>query len=278
MTAEADVLSIKYDFRDGMVRGLERDLVGPRNTDDDAQEVITELPLDRYVVGVLWPSGEEVQEAPDPDSDDPGESEGEEDTPVSQALMRYPSSMGITFTVNLSRVTEIQVEVHVAQYIPSETQAEASNSGRSFKRQQQPRPAEWLRVPTVIEPLRLDISKSRTEYREVAPDLQLYAYVRQPKDGAVTVSLALRNTKTKQNGVLRDAFAWFQAGIKVSTTVPAIMDRTQPQLSSTDRDLRSTALLYRNSRVFAIGHGCAATWERTTDPYVSSIALSANLG
>lgn len=271
MTAEADALSIKYDFRDGMVRELERDLVGPKNTDDDANEVITELPLDRYVVGVLWPTSEEVQEAPDPDSDDPGESEGDEDTPVSQALMRYPSSMGVTFTVDLSLVTEINVDLHVAQYIPSEEQAEPSSSGRSFKRQQQPRPAEWLRVPTVIEPLRLDITKSRTEYLPVAPELQLYAYVRQPKDGAVTVSLALRNTKTKQKGVLRDAFAWFQAGIKVSTAVPAIMDRTQPQLSSTDRDLRSTALLYRNARVFAIGHGCAATWERTTDPYVSSI-------
>ena len=32
-----------------------------------------------------------------------------------------------------------------------------------------------------------------------------------------------------------------------------------------DADLRSAALLYRNSRVFAIGHGCAATWGRN-DP------------
>jgi hypothetical protein len=271
MTTIPDPLSINYDFRDGMVRELERDLVGPKNTDDDAQEVITELPLDRYVVGVLWPSDEDVQEAPDPDSDDSGESEGDDDTPVSQALMRYPSSMGVTFTVDLNLITEIRVELHVAQYIPSDAKAEVTDSGRSFKRQQQSRPAEWLRVPTAIDPITLDISKSRTEYREVAPKLQLYAYVRQPKDGAVTVSLALRNIKTKQKGALRDAFAWFQAGIAVTTAVPAIMDRTQPQLSSTDRDLRSTALLYRNARVFAIGHGCAATWKRTSDPYVSSI-------
>lgn len=270
MTAAADSLNTKYDFRDGMVGELQRDLVGPKNTDDDAHEVITELPLDRYVVGVLWPSDDEVQEAPDPDSDDPGESEGDEDTPVSQALMRYPSSMGITFTVDLKLVNEIDIDLHVAQYIPSEELGQISDSGRVFARQRDPRPAEWLRVPTVIEPVRLDISKSRTEYREVAPDLQLYAYIRQPKDGGVTVSLALRNTKTKQKG-WRDAFAWFQAGIAVKTAVPAIMDRTQPQLSSTDRDLRSTALLYRNARVFAIGHGCAATWQRTSEPYVSSI-------
>lgn len=270
MTAAGDSLGVKYGFRDGMVRALERDLVGPKNTDDDAHEVITELPLDRYVVGVLWPSDDGLQEAPDPDSDDSGDSEGDDDTPVSQALMRYPSSMGLTFTVDTKLVSEVELEVHVAQYIPSEEKAEVSHSGRASKRRQE-RPAEWLRVPTLIEPITLDVRKSRTEYRDVAPQLQLYAYVRQPKDGAVTVSLALRNTKTKHKGVLRDAFAWFQAGIVVVTAVPAIMDRTQPQLSSTDRDLRSTALLYRNARVFAIGHGCATTWERTTAPYVSSI-------
>lgn len=268
MTTGADSLNTKYEFRDGMVRELERDLVGPRNADADANEVITELPLDRYVVGVLWPSGDDVQEVPDPDSDDSGDSEGDDDTPVSQALMRYPSSMGITFTTNLNLVNEIEVELHVAQYIPSEEKGEISTTGRTFKQQ---RPAEWLRVPTVIEQLKLDISKSRTEYRDVAKGLQLYAYVRKPKDGGVTVSLALRNTNTKQKGVLQDGSAWFQAGITVKTSVPAIMDRTQPQLSSTDRDLRSTALLYRNARVFAIGHGCAATWQRTTDPYVASI-------
>ncbi len=270
MTAAAGALDDKYEFRDGMVRALEKDLVGPRNTDDDANEVITELPLDRYVVGVLWPADEEVQEAPEPDSDDSTDSESDDDTPVSQALMRYPSSMGLTFTVDSTLVTSVQIELHVAQYIPSDEKAETSKSGRASTRRQD-RPAEWLRVPTVIEPITLDIANSRTEYRELAPQLQLYAYVRQPKDGAVTVSLALRNTKTKEKGLWRDAFAWFQAGIEVKTAVPAIMDRTQPQLSSTDRDLRSTALLYRNARVFAIGHGCAATWDRTPLPRVSSV-------
>ena len=135
MTAAADSLNTKYDFRDGMVGELQRDLVGPKNTDDDAHEVITELPLDRYVVGVLWPLDDEVQEAPDPDSDDPGESEGDEDTPVSQALMRYPSSMGITFTVDLKLVNEIDIDLHVAQYIPSEELGQISDSGRVFSRQ-----------------------------------------------------------------------------------------------------------------------------------------------
>ncbi|KHO22978.1 helicase-related protein [Mycolicibacterium setense] len=272
MITESDPLSLKYDFRDGMIRELGRDLIGPSNDGDDAYEVIKELPLDRYVVGVLWPSNDDVQEAPDPDSDDSGDSEGFEDTPVSQALMRYPSSMGITFTIDLSRTTEVKVDLHVAQYIPSDADAEPEESGRSAKRRQKSRPAEWLRVPTVIDPVALDVGRSRTEYLSVAPDLQLYVYVRQPKDGAVTVSLALRNTKVaNRKGELRDAFAWFQVGIAVSTDKPAIMDRTQPQLSSTDPDLSSAALLYRNARVFAIGHGCAATWEPTTDPYVSAV-------
>ncbi|MCV7281676.1 helicase [Mycolicibacterium flavescens] len=273
MITASDPLSLKYAFRDGMVGELRRDLIGPDDNSEDAHEVITELPLDRYVVGVLWPANEDLQEAPDPDSDDSGDSEGFDDTPVSQALMRYPSSVGITFTVDLGRTNEVNVRLSAARYIPSDAEAEVEESGRSSKRRQKSRPAEWLRVPSVIDPIALNVSESRTEYLPVAPDLQLYVYVRQPKDGAVTVSLALRNTKVaKQKDGLRDAFAWFQVGIAVSTVQPAIMDRTQPQLSSTDRDLNSAALLYRNARVFAIGHGCAATWDPTTEPHVAAIA------
>lgn len=270
MSAATDALSLKYGFRNELVRELQRDLVGPRNSGGDAREVITELPLDRYVVGVLWPAGDDMQEVLDPDSDDTADSEGDDDTPVSQALMRYPSSMGITFTVDLKLVEAITVDLHVAQYVPSEEDGEVSTSGRSSKRQGRPRPAEWQRVPTEIDAEQINISSSRTEYRDVAPGLQLYVYVRHPKDDAVTISLALRNTNKKQKG-LQDELAWFQAGIAVRTAVPAIMDRTQPQLSSTDGDLRSAALLYRNARVFAIGHGCAANWENTKNEHVASI-------
>ena len=142
MTGHSIPAEHKYDFRDGMVRALERDLVGPKDTDEDAEEVISELPLDSYVVGVLWPADEGAQEAPDPDSEDSAESEGDEDTPVSQALMRYPSSMGVTFTVDLNQITEIQVELHAAQYIPSEAKAE----GRLWPVLQTPTAAETCRV------------------------------------------------------------------------------------------------------------------------------------
>ena len=74
MITESDPLSLKYAFRDGMVGELRRDLIGPDDNSEDAHEVITELPLDRYVVGVLWPANEDLQEAPDPDSDDSGDS------------------------------------------------------------------------------------------------------------------------------------------------------------------------------------------------------------
>ena len=51
-------LDAEYAFRDEMVRRLEADLIGPAG---DVNELIDEEPLDRYIVGVLWPVTEEPQ-------------------------------------------------------------------------------------------------------------------------------------------------------------------------------------------------------------------------
>lgn len=108
-------LDAQYEFRDAIIDELIKDLVGPA---DGADEVITDLPLDRYVAGVLWPADNAVQELPDPDSGE-AEEDGGEDVPIAQALVRYPTSMGITFSVDLSAATLITVDVQAARYTPN---------------------------------------------------------------------------------------------------------------------------------------------------------------
>ena len=96
-------------------------------------------------------------------------------------------------------------------------------------------------------------------------------YVREPRNNSATVSVALRNTQTTLKDELRDAFAWFQVGIVVSTDVPAIVDRSSHGVLGSDSDLDSAALLYRNTREFAIGHGCATTWTPSVEPRASEV-------
>lgn len=256
-------ISEQYVFRDAIVDELIKDLVGPAGGPD---EMISDLPLDRYVAGVLWPADDSLQEevAAEPDS---GESEenGPDDSPISQALMRYPTSMGITFSVDLSKASSVQIAIAAARYIPSVDPAGGAATGeRPSWRNKIAKPDSWLRTPAAIEPIDWDVSTPGAKKVDIegAPGLQLYVYSRLPRNGRTAVSVALRNTQAPPKGELRDAYAWFQVGIAVSSPEQAIVDRSSYGLLSDDADLRSAALLYRNARVFAIGHGCAATWDR----------------
>lgn len=264
-------LAEQYGFRDEILEELIKDLVGPAEGPD---EVITDLPLDRYIAGVLWPADDLLQEAAEPDSGEAEENDSGE-SPISQALMRYPTSMGITFSVDLAKATSVQIAIEAAKYIPSGTKGNGESSEqRPSRRNQKAKPDSWVRNQQIVDPVEWDVATPGAKKVDVAPGLQLYVYSRVPKDGRVAVSVALRNTQVPPKGELRDAFAWFQAGVEVRSPEMAIVDRSSyGVLSKDDADLRSAALLYRNARVFAIGHGCAATWDREgTSSHVGRVA------
>ncbi len=267
-------LTEQYGFRDDVVEELIKDLVGPA---EGPEEVITDLPLDRYIAGVLWPADDRLQEAAEPDSGEAEENDSG-DSPMSQALMRYPTSMGITFSVDLSKATAVQIAIDVARYVPSVDAGggEGASSQRPSKWQKIAKPDSWLRSPQTIEPINWDVSKPGVKkIDDVVPGLQLYVYSRVPKDGRVAVSVALRNTQVPSKGEFRDAYAWFQVGLEITSLQQAIIDRSSYGVLGKDDDLRSAALLYRNARVFAIGHGCAATWSReSTAPTVDRVATT----
>lgn len=261
----------QYGFRDDLVDELIKDLVGPA---EGPTEVITDLPLDRYIAGVLWPAEDLLQEAAEPDSGEAEENDAG-DSPISQALMRYPTSMGMTFSVDLAKASSVRIAVEAAKYVPSGTRGsgEPGGSERQTWRKQMAKPDTWVRQPQVIEPIEWDLSTPGAKKVDVLPGLQLYVYTRVPKNGRVAVSVALRNTQVPPKGEFRDAFAWFQVGVEVRSPEEAIVDRSSYGVLSDDADLRSAALLYRNARVFAIGHGCAATWDREgTASHVGRVA------
>ncbi|KHO26831.1 helicase [Mycolicibacterium setense] len=251
-------LAEQYGFRDDVVEELIKDLVGPAEGPD---EIITDLPLDRYIAGVLWPADDVLQDAAEPDSGEAEENDSG-DSPISQALMRYPTSMGITFSVDLAKATSVQIAIEAAKYVPSGTENTGESDQRPSRRNQKAKPDSWVRKQEIIDPVEWNIATPGTKKVDVAPGLQLYVYSRAPKDGRVAVSVALLNTQVPPKGELRDAFAWFQVGVEIRSPEKAIVDRSSYGVLSDDTDLRSAALLYRNARVFAIGHGCAAAWDR----------------
>lgn len=268
MTAQRESsLDDKYRFRDAMVADLSLDVIGPGGGD---HEILSEAPLDRYIVGVLWPADDTPQEEPEPDGVEPGDNEPTEDSPVAQARMRYPSSMGLTFSVRLSAADVVSISVAGAHY---EGLDPAPNDAPRTKKN---RESDWQRVPLDLPLFVQNVAAPGTFTDFVVEGLELYRFVRPARDGIVTVSVALRNLQIPEKGILRDGKSWFQVGLTINTDTPAIVDRTRQRNLGNDEDLDSAALLYRNMYTFAIGHGCAVEWDRSkaVDSAIDQVATT----
>ncbi|WP_347958103.1 helicase-related protein [Gordonia aichiensis] len=243
-------LDEKYRFRDKMVDALVDDLVGPAGGED---EEIGEAPLNRYIVGALWPrpesSADADAEAQSSAADVGGaeaDSEADEGSPVAEARMRFPSSMGMTLSVRAS-ANAVTITPSAARYEQS-----VGDDGAA---------GNWRRIPLPATAFTIGLATPGITRHEVAAGLQLYCLVRPVRDDAVTITVALNNTHQSVKGDLRDGMAWFQAGLEVATQHADIVDRQAPMNLGTDPDLDSAALLYRHAYSFAAGHGCSATWK-----------------
>jgi hypothetical protein len=258
-------LAPKYAFRAEMVQRLADDLIGPRGGVD---ETIDESPLDRYIAGVLWPGNSGTQAAvPEEPDDAQADDVGPADPPVSQSLSRYPSSMGLTFTVDSACATTVTVRPDAARYEP-ETTGEAEEVQRSRSRRE--RDSRWRRIAPGLPDVEIDLTAAGSGRRSLAPGLVLHHLVRRPVGGLVTVTVSLINTHVTEAG-RRDENSWFQVGIAATTAEPAMVDRAKAPPIGSDDDLDTGTLLYRNARTFASGHGCAATWDRSAGDAVTEV-------
>lgn len=243
-------LDAKYAFRLEMVDRLETDLYGPGSAD----ELITERPLERYVTGVLWPAADDTYvEAPDePESVAAASGEASVDSSVANARLTYPSSVGVTVSVDTNRSTSLAVTSTAARYTPIATVRESGSKRRDTY--------DWQRTAADLPEIEIDLAASGPQRHLLEGGaLELYALVRAPEAAVVTVTVVLRNTQPKPDpSADKDVACWFQAGVSVHTPVPALVDRSKLRTSvPSDPDLASSELLYRNHMVFGAGHGCA---------------------
>lgn len=244
-----------YDFRERLVDFVRRDLVGY----DTADEIIGDPPITKYAAGILFPldSGN-VDSSEDNDNDNDQNDDGDEtaDPPVAMANVRYPSSMGMTFSVDLNATSEIAVTVEAGKYVPLKQDGDANSD-------------QWQRIPigpTQLDPP-IDISKP-VEDRRISIDdgLELFVRIRKPDDlQRVSVTLVLLNKHTAPPTGGRDAVSFFQPSISVTSTSPnspIFVGRPNRQMTSDDPDIRSYRLLYRFATPIATGHGCSVDWSR----------------
>ncbi|WP_219515145.1 helicase-related protein [Nonomuraea ceibae] len=264
-----------YAFRDELVTQLERDLIGPASS---PTEVIADPPITKYAAGILFPQSDDSV-GDDKALDEELESRHPSDAPdpaVTMANVRYPSSMGMTFSVDVTKAESIIVEVEAARYVPESAEGRRSRTSAVADE-------AWRREPISITPQEVKVSVAgQPAPIPLTDNLQLFVRVRQANaEGAAAVTLALINTyKSSANSADRDATSFFQPRITVKGAEGASRPFVErPSLGSADSDeeLNSYRLLYRHAPVFATGHGCAVEWEHS-EIVINDMATNASTG
>ena len=273
-----------YNFRAELVRSLRKDLMGPVAPD----EVIQDNPALHYGVGILFPSQSgKLSESEDGDlvSDS-----GVDDSPVAFANIKYPSSLGITFAVDLTRCTSVVVTPSGAEYYPipealldaekapgynhgdapseldegavqnslegeSETEAEAEAEERTL----------WKRRELPLESVQIDLNEAATRYFPVAENVELFVRIRIDRTSqiaSVTTVLINKRRPSAQGFSAKSEASIFQAKLSIEShdQQAVFVERPKTGLNDSDKDLQVYSLIYREAREFATGHGCAATW------------------
>ncbi len=268
------------EVRSELLSFVKNDLVGPAHGE---AEVLEDQPRIRYAAGVLFPqesvinesggsggvedgdddsprfgdgdSDEVLKEAESPEEDSGRKSEGgpesEHDESIALSNSYRPSAIGMSFMVS-SANAKLTASASAAVY---ESGKKASEDGTR----------EWpcwrrkaLELPS-FESFELVNEISKVDV-ELAEGLYLHVVCRPRPDGRYLVTTSLYNSTFDYSSKAR---TFFQVELNVRCTGDAA-DIVEYQAMDGLRDEAeelALAMLYRNRRVFGVGHGCAVTWD-----------------
>lgn len=274
-----------YRVRDEeLLVGLRRELFGPSEEaePEDRDEVLTQdAPIDRYLTGVLYPRASKERKteiAAEQDGLDVAPVLTREDVEESGSAQevtasgdRRPSSMGLTFAVDPTISDTIVVSTSAAVYEPTDAEGKPVEARRAEARTTSDQREQWRRrvleipdraivvtAPAPAEPVEL-----------VAGKVALHVIVRRPDPTTrtVTITVTLINTQRVGEWDLQDAFSLFQCrlSVRAANGSTAFVERPAPSAAH-DPEIATSRLLHRHAPTFAVGHGCAATWDWNPSP------------
>ncbi|KWW97919.1 helicase [Carbonactinospora thermoautotrophica] len=265
---------------------------GPWHDAATGQEILSEIePLRRYGVGVLHPKGAAATESiagitglPADDAIEDGAGAPElqasgapeadtDDFDLSDANSFKPSAMGVSFKVRVQPGSCLRVEASAAAYEKVTVRVQGAKQDREW----------WVRRPFKLiatvsgehllqhtEQL-LPLSSVLTGEVKLQPQVQAYSRPvpgdADPACRLVTVALVNRTNGDGSGATM------FQTSFEVRAEGGARIE-AYPELpppGGLDDEEESIALLYRKKLTYAVGHGCAATWDEPVDGASSAV-------
>lgn len=257
------------------------------------EEILKEHPLSRYGVGVLFPpetllTVNDTNDLPTQQIDEPipdnsdlsnqiksnenykeqelGEQKPDDDDfDLSLANARMPSSMAVSFKLDLNNLSKFEVCISGAVYQPFDVFCGGEKK------------LWWKRIPVHITVDLLANWKSSLKVWNLLSrdssgvlsanglELSIRAIDRHDVHGEKIVTIALINESQAGDYTDRNRKSFFQTHFSVEATDeacrPMIFPYREADSINDDKETLSNRLLYRNDQTFAVGHGCAADWN-----------------
>lgn len=230
MEEEFRLPEIQNSGRNSIVEYLNHELVGPV---DGKNEVLTEKPHKRYLMGILFPL-EAVEDDVDDDTAD------QVDNTVSLSSEFKPSSMALSFAV--TRNSKMRFVISAGAYTKTKKKR------------------EWRRR-SLEEVVEFECDKQESATIPVFGGIGKLTIVKRAwKDGWI-VTAALSNN-ISSGTVLNSVDCLYQSRLYVHSEEGHFAEYPSTERFKFDEEQEELALLYRHRVNWAVGHGCATVWDR----------------
>lgn len=247
--------------RDRLLRELAKELIGPK--EGPAEKLDFEKPHMRYTMGVLFPLSTDQEDLEDLEAEEdvegaepapPKADEGRADDPVALSGQWMPASIGLSFFFTNGQ--ELSVSVRGAAYEKVEGGAWVR---RPIASKSDPE-IRTIAAPTgrTLRPAPLEVLDGRAE---------LHSHWR-PLNGGYLITVTLVNAREKAPNNRRPAASdcLYQVGFRCSVPDGEIREYPDVDRVLAGEEDRELELLYRKKRTFAVGHGCATSWDDDDAP------------
>lgn len=255
--------------KDRVIEYVRSELIGPIGGEHDP--LYDDKPVDRYLMGVLFPREADSSLVLDGEDDSNSASDQEEvdDSPISSLFQRLPASMGVSFYVEGA---EIEIHVFGGCYRKltkkdHEKLEVMDENDRPYGVDADGKWPKWVRdeisgyksPETVVCNLKRDSSE---KVEVLGGRALLHVLPRKIGSGyLVTVSLVNAIEHDQDGGRINSEDCIFQTGIRCRVTDGKIGEYPSVRSLSYDDEEEELALQYSNHVAYAIGHGCSANWK-----------------
>lgn len=281
--------------RDQIINIIEREFIGPDPINvpgliqENGEEILSsDPPRVRYIAGILFPQKvkqenntqdnepekiepEDINDTEDSPEKESGRSEILQDAEELLNLSNAFQQSAISITAAIKPNDELTVKVSAGIYVTVKDHDPDTEKDHTRYRRSQ---ITWDNAGVSLIIPEKGTKKYTITNNGHNTDLCFAITYRYSRNGNRLYTFTLENTKIAENGVIRDENCYFQTGFSLYSRDTFAPLPENEKLNYNDNDYLSNRMMYRNVKGYAIGHGCAASWDNEKAPDIHEIKTS----